>query len=140
MNFEHFQTLFRKISYYNHFLPPFQPCFTLWLPFYLLLGGREPFPCIGLIHILAVLISPRPHRFSALTVYLKTVYFTGIFTESLPVFGIFNQVFNQERSVIWTWKRDHNRFNTRILVDCVIFNAVSRYFTITMLWFTPVYL
>ena len=38
---------------------------------YLLLGGRDPFPCIGLIHILAVLISPRPHLFSALTVYLK---------------------------------------------------------------------
>ena len=43
---------------------------------YLLLGGRDPFPCIGLIHILAVLISPRPHLFSALTVYLKlSLYF-----------------------------------------------------------------
>ena len=93
MNFEHFQTLFRKISYDNDFLPPFDPILTLFYPrftpisVYLLLGGREPFPCIGLIHILAVLISPRPHRFSALTVYLKrpVIYpllyiFTGNFT------------------------------------------------------------
>ena len=47
---------------------------------YLLLGGRDPFPCIGLIHILAVRISPRPHLFSALTVYLKLHKITCTFT------------------------------------------------------------
>lgn len=48
----------------------------------LLDGGREPLPAIGLIHILAVRISPRPHRFSARTVYRYSVFSTRFSTKS----------------------------------------------------------
>ena len=63
---------------------------------HLLLGGRDPFPCIGLIHILAVLISPRPHLFSALTVYLKLPLYFFIESIKLTCIQYFQSNFQPE--------------------------------------------
>ena len=124
-----FFTLFRP--YLTLCYPLFTPLLTTWWSGTFSLHWLDP-------HSRCSHFTETPSIFCSYSVSKNTGNFTSILPVILPVFSIFNQVFNQERSVIWTWQRDHNRFNTRILVDCMIFNAVSRYFTITMLWFTPV--